>query len=75
MTVRMVIAYVLYYFGIVGVFSYLLWRYYNAPIKVKKGVKDLGSTIKKGWDNYEEWCKDGLEAENPSQSQRVAYAR
>jgi hypothetical protein len=23
---------------IVGVFSYLLWRYYNAPIKVKKGV-------------------------------------
>ena len=35
--------------------------------KIMNGASKLGSKIKKGWDNYEEWCTDGLEAENPSQ--------
>lgn len=35
--------------------------------KILNGASKLGSKLKKGWDNYEEWCTDGLEAENPSQ--------
>lgn len=31
------------------------------------GVSKLGSKVKKGWNKYQEWCEDGLEAENPSQ--------
>lgn len=30
----------------------------------KDKMNKIGSKIKKGWDNYEEWCNDGLEAEN-----------
>lgn len=34
--------------------------------KIKGKVKTAKKKIKKGWDNYKNWCEKALDAENPS---------
>lgn len=41
----------------------------------KDKLNKFGSKIKNGWNKYEEWCNDGLEAENPSQIDFKEYGK
>lgn len=42
---------------------------------LKKGGKKVSSAIKKGWKKYNDWCQDGLKAENPSQIDFKEYSK